>query len=139
MTPESYENFLNQLNDLIKLIDESRSKKAEISPEIEERIARLESVVKILSNANKETYLQLGLSEQKIDEAVEKSKELPLKERTLFQKSQILKAQIQKRHNEILHEVAIAKQRKKRTGKQGEKERQKKFRGLGGRKDWKPL
>lgn len=139
MTPESYENFLNQLNDLLRLIDENRSKKAEITPEIEERIARLERVVKILSNANKDTYSQLGLTDHKINEVLGKAKELPLKERALLQKSQILKAQIEKRHNEILPEVVIAKQHKKRTGKQGQKERKKKFRGLGGRKDWKPL
>lgn len=134
-------NFFDKLTELLRFIQMSKSKNIEIPEDIEKQLQEIESVATLLRTINENTLKQVGLTEEQVRQSLNTGKEIPIAEKRLIERSQQLKKEIDASKKEIASAVTIAKQREKTLGKEGSgaRARKKKFRAMGGKKNWKPL
>jgi len=139
------EQFLNKLTEFLRLANIERKKQptGKMDPAVEERLAQLEHSVQVFKQLTEETLKQAGVQEEQIQRvlAEEARKALPAKDRMLLEKSAKLEKEVKAISQELSKEVVIAKQKQKYVGKTGKtgQSRKKRFRPMGGNKDWKPL
>lgn len=141
---DPFENFLSQLNELMQLADLKRKqgKPSEKLPEdINQRLMELEASTELLREITEKTLKNANIPEEKVQEALTSTNQLPAKERHLLERSKKMQTEVDAIKKELSKEVVIAKHHEKLVGKKGKtvQTRKKKFRPMGGHKDWKPL
>lgn len=139
---EPIENFFDKLAEILALAENSKDKLGgKIPPDMEIRIQKLTRDMELFCRVGEATLKNLSVSEDKIEQALTTIEDLPAKEQQVLQKAQKLKEQLDILQRDIGIKVTIVKQKEKTFGKEGRESitRQKKFRKMGGKKNWKPL
>jgi hypothetical protein len=139
---EPIENFFDKLAEILSLGEDSKNKlEGKIPPNMEVRIKKLIRDMELYCLVGEATLKNLPVSTEKIESALTTIEDLPAKDQQVLQKAQKLKEQLDLLQRDIGIKVTIAKQKEKNFGKEGKEStaRQKKFRKMGGKKNWRPL
>ena len=133
------DEFLDKIDELIRVVKNSKFSEEEIPKELIENISFLEKLVDAMVTANETTLHELGVNEPNIHEALEKTQELASSNRRIMARIEKIKKETQAMQRQFSLATTLNKQLKKHTGKGKVVARQKKFRRMGNRQDWKPL
>lgn len=137
--PDFIDNFFRELTDLLRLLEKAKTKKVDIPEEFKDKLALIEAHQKLLNRLNEETLERLGFTTGKIEQAVTNTENINPKDKQILETTKNFKKEIEKLKREIEPEVFIAKQKQKNIGKAAIRSREKRFRRMGGKKDWKSL
>lgn len=139
MEKSPLEKFIDQMSEIMNLTAAGAAKpKGEITPEIEEKLKKLEESVEALRKMNEQLFAGLGFTDEQIKADLEKGEGLSDKDRRMIEYTKRLREDFEKMRRDISVKASVAKKQEKREGKK-KSARQKRFRPLGGREDWKPL
>lgn len=140
------ERLLDQINDLMALAQVSFTKEinSEISPqEIQDKLSELEKQIDAMDKINNSLISQAGLTEADLQPMMKKVPDtVPPADRKLMEKINLMKQEALSIKRELGNAIDINKHKKAVLGKEGKRAgdvRKKKFKALGGKKDWLPL
>lgn len=140
------ENFFEQLAEILKRIEQLKATpSAELPEDLKDNRKYLELLnyyVQLLDRANQDTFKKLGIKDEDIEKVINNPPEsLPPRAERLLKRTEEYKQQLEAMRKEISTKATIAQQREEHKKKPDKltKERKKKFRGVGGKKNWKPL
>lgn len=138
-----FQKFFDELANLLSLTQENLTGSSrEISPDIETKLAQLEHDVDFLKQLSEKTIAKLGIQEDKVQELIEITENLPEQDRHAMEQLKKFRKIVDNLNREYTIKTAVEKRKETLEGKASKKKgqtRKKKFDQMGGRKDWKPL
>lgn len=137
------EKLLTEMTNMLEMIQDNKEKvrisETPLPEGVEKQIDELEKMVQDFEKFQKDLLIAEGISQDTFEEFKKNLGELlPKKDARLFAQSQKLKKEFQTLQSQMKIGKTLTLMRKKKAGSFG-KARQKKFRRIGNRKDWKPL
>lgn len=136
---DTIKKLFSQISDLVRTVKENPIPPGPIPEGIEEKLKHLENLVHMISGFNDIALNELGVNDDKIRTAMNEIDLLPEKERNLIQDAMKMKEKVDIVEQDLSLQIQREKKRKKIIGARGSQERKKRFRPMGGKKDWKPL
>lgn len=141
MARDPLEDFLAQINELLDLVNESKTSPEPPAKEIEEKLKVLEGVAQLFSQTNEEALKKMGITEEQIQSAVQDLDMIPEQDKRMLERVDKVKKDVESVQHKLAISETIGKQKKKniKQAGQGGTARKKKFRRMGGDTKWKPL
>lgn len=140
------EKFAQEVEKLFQFMEKQRSKNS-TSPEVPEGteaiLSLIEQYAQAISNASEETIRNAGADQEQLQKLINNPKDADINkaERQILTRLNRLKQETDSAIQEIAVASEAAKAQEILIGKKGKaaKARKKKFKPLGGKKDWKPM
>jgi hypothetical protein len=133
------DKLFDEIADLTKMVSENQiDPKAELPSDINEKLTTLEQIASVLININDQALKYSGVTKERIQETLKNIHELPAHDRKILERGEKLKSEVEEIKGKIAANI-IKAVKKEKKGKRPGIARKKKFRAVGGKKDWKPL
>jgi len=135
-----FDEILDHIAELLALArnnEEKLSSEKKLGGEVEEKIADLETQMRVFRRVTDEALKRCGVDDEAIEKIMHKPNQVLGKEKRILMKAKKLKNECQKLESEYARKGRLAKLQKKENKTAGKK-RKKKFKRLGG-EGWMPL
>ncbi len=140
---EPLEQLFQQIKELVQMAEGGTAKLSpqELPADIHKRLEKLAYEVEAFCRLGEEEIKKTKISEERIQQTLSDSQNIPLEQRQLLQDAHKLKEEVDRLSRDAGIAATIVKQHEKNLGKEGKQSsaRKKKFWRLGGKKNWKPL
>ncbi len=139
-----FEGLLDQIFGLLQTYNEKKSQmnKEEIPPELLDKLPLIQKAIENLNAMNEVLMAKSGVTQEELREIIAKPPDtLPLYEKRLLEKANLLKKEVETVKNELDNQMMCIQLREEKFGKGDKKQgdvRKKKFNKLGGKKNWLP-
>lgn len=136
------EKFYEEISKLVEIAQNKDLKPTEALPDnIQQRLAALEREVQTFVRVNDRLIAEAGITDSDIEKILDKPDHLSASRQQLLQRTKKLKGMVEEIQRNYLIASSMAKKNEPYKGTKNKQvqARKKKFRGMGGTKDWKPM
>jgi hypothetical protein len=136
------EKFFEEISKLVELAQNKELKPTDKFPEdIEQRLSEIEKNLQTFVNVNDRLIAEAGITASDIEKIIAKPDHLSADRRNLIDRTKKLKGVVEDIQRNYLIASSVAKKNEPYKGTKNKQvlARKKKFRGMGGTKDWKPM
>ncbi|MBA2369022.1 MAG: hypothetical protein H0V82_08375 [Candidatus Protochlamydia sp.] len=137
------EILLGQVAEMIQLIQNHKGPISDnVTPRVKEEIERLESAIAIFEEANQKSFEEANINIESMRLDASRSTSLGEKDKQLLQRAREIERDaknLQAANSQIIEKTKKNNAESKDTLKEQIKERRKRFKPLGGSKNWIPL